>query len=321
MEDELSEEIVLTVEANDLQFKRLDVYLTQKIKTLSRNSIKKLFEEDCIYSATTKLELKKMPPAKTEIIVEIPPPAPTEIQAQNIPLEFLYEDEFLAIINKPAGLVVHPAPGNYDKTLVNAILYHCPDLKGVGNEKRPGIVHRLDKGTSGVMVVAKEHKTHEKLVEIFSKHDINRQYMALVLGTKIDPKGILKSNIGRNPQNRLKMKANVRVGKDAITHYKVLEYFKAASLMEMTLETGRTHQIRVHLSQLLHRPIINDELYGNKTQEEKTLPPAALKIFKEYEHPFLHAKILGFKHPMTGKDLHFETPPPNMFQEVWKALK
>ena len=239
----------ITITEEDVHFKRLDQFLAVKLENLSRTLIKKLFENDKVYSEDgKKIELKKMPSIGTKIIVEIPPPMPTNVVPQNIPLDILFEDEHLLIINKQQGLVVHPGAGNWDQTLVNAVLYHCPDLKGVGNEKRPGIVHRLDKGTSGIMVVAKSHQAHEKLVEKFSTHDIERKYEAIILGNNCPKEAKLESTIGRNTKDRLKMKAHVAGGKKAITHFKVLEYFKNYTHVELKLETGRTHQIRVHLT-------------------------------------------------------------------------
>jgi 23S rRNA pseudouridine1911/1915/1917 synthase len=310
----------LIVSSEDLELKRLDKYLAKNLPDFSRNFIKKLFEDGHITSEA-KLELKKLPAIGTMIEVVIPEPKHSEAQPENIPIEILFEDEYLMIINKAAGMVVHPAPGNETGTLVNAILFHCKDLKGVGNVARPGIVHRLDKGTSGVMVVAKEQKTHEKLVEMFSKHNLERRYQAICLGTKIEPKGKIESNIGRNPQNRLKMKANVKNGKNAVTHFEVKELFHQSCHIELKLETGRTHQIRVHLSQLMNRPILNDELYGLLHEESKRINSSIYKIYKEYPHPFLHAKLLAFKHPITEEDLRFETEPPQMFQDVLGALR
>lgn len=312
-------DIIITSEDTS-EYKRLDACLSAKIPDLSRSLIKKLFQ-DGAFSSQIKLELKKMPPEGTQIFFEPGAPKAVDIQAENIPLEILFEDEYLIIINKPAGIVVHPAPGNYTGTLVNAILHHCPDLKGVGHEKRPGIVHRLDKGTSGVMVIAKEQLAHNGLVELFSTHTIDRQYEAICLGTKMQTQGVLDAPIGRSPHNRIKMASNVEPSKRAITNYKVTQYFEKFSHLELTLHTGRTHQIRVHLSELLNAPILNDLTYG-RTKEEKTKLNGALKkLLKDYEHPLLHAKKLGFIHPITQEKLLFETSPPQIFQEALKELK
>ncbi len=314
------EKIQLTINQQDLsEFKRLDAFLANKFPEYSRNLIKKLFEDGHITS-DTKLELKKMPKAGTIINFLPPDPVSTDLKAENIPLEILYEDEYLMIINKPAGLVVHPAPGNYEGTLVNAILYHCKDLKGIGNEMRPGIVHRLDKGTSGIMVIAKEQKTHEGLVKLFGAHDINRKYEAICLGTKLPDQQTLTSLIGRNPHNRLKMSTKIEHGKNAITHLKTLSHFDKFSHVELTLETGRTHQIRVHLSELLNSPILNDQTYGRSKEEQHFLDHRLKKLLKDYEHPFLHAKQLGFIHPITKEELFFEKDPPDIFQHVLKIL-
>jgi len=302
----------------DLKHKRLDVFLNSNIEILSRSQIKRLFEEGQI-SSNSKIELKKLPPVGSIVTVNIPTPIDTTILAQDIPLEILFEDEYLIVINKPAGLVVHPAPGNYSGTLVNAILHHCKDIKGIGGEKRPGIVHRLDKGTTGIMVVAKEQKCHEGLVELFSSHNLERYYEAICVGSRIQPEGVIKTTIGRNSKNRLKMKANVR-GKEAITNYKVLSFFEKLTHIELKLETGRTHQIRVHLSEVLNCPILRDPLYGNPTKQLIICPDKIKPIIKNYDHPLLHAKVLGFTHPITKEKLWFEVAPPSPFKECLELL-
>lgn len=322
--DEEKVTLEFTVSSDDLeQFKRLDAYLAQKTTDISRSLIKKFFQKGHITCTDTsvKLELKRMPPEGSHLIFELPPAESTDIIPQDIPLEILFEDEHLIIINKPAGLVVHPAPGNPDGTLVNAIMYHCPDLKGIGNEKRPGIVHRLDKGTSGVMVVAKTQKCHEGLVNLFSKHDIDRIYEAIVLGARIQPEAKYESIIGRSPHNRLKMASGVKHGKNAITHMKVLKFFKKFSHVELKLETGRTHQIRVHLSEEQNTPIINDPLYGRLREEQLNHTASMKSLLKDYDYPFLHAKVLGFIHPITKEKLYFEQQPPEIFQKVLKLLE
>lgn len=315
-----SHEFIIT--DHDSEFKRLDAYLSHKLPEHSRSIIKKFFEDGLFTSPNyKKLELKKLPPIGTIIIFQEPILKDTSLEPENIPLHILFEDEHLIIINKPAGLVVHPAPGNYSGTLVNAILYHCPDLAGIGNEKRPGIVHRLDKGTSGIMVVAKNQKTHEGLVALFSKHDIDRYYEAIVIGSRIPQEKTLESLMGRSPHNRLKMTTKVKEGKRALTHMKAIEFFKNFSHVELKLETGRTHQIRVHLSELLNTPIINDELYGNANEEKKFMNSDLKALLKDYPHPFLHAKVLGFVHPITKEKLYFEEAPPEIFQKCLEVLR
>lgn len=314
------EEIELTVTDSDrASYKRLDQWLTDKTD-FSRSFIKKLFEAENI-SADINLSLNKMPQIGTVVSIDVPPPIPLEAKAQNIPLEILFQDEHLAVINKPAGLVVHPAPGHPDGTLVNAILYHCPDLSGVGGTIRPGIVHRLDKGTSGVMVVAKSQAAHEGLVLLFSTHDIDREYEALVIydQSRLPKEGKLESTIGRDPKNRQKMASNVR-GKNAITHFKVESYRQGLAHVICRLETGRTHQIRVHLSQLLNCPILNDPTYGDQARHRKRLNGEHVTLVKEYEHPFLHARRLGFTHPITGERIDYTVAPPPLFQKLLDEL-
>jgi len=323
-EDLDGEKFSFTINDEDKNsFKRLDLFLSSKLPDQSRSYIKMLYEKGHITStnAKKKIELKKFPEVGTVVDVLIPPPAPADAQPENIPLEILYEDEYLLIINKQAGIVVHPAPGNYTGTLVNAILHHCSDLKGVGDQKRPGIVHRLDKGTSGVMVVAKEQKCHEGLVNLFSTHDIERKYECLAMGRSFQSGGKLESTIGRHPQNRLKMAVDVINGKEALTHFKLLTQFNKLAHVELKLETGRTHQIRVHLSQLLKSPILCDPLYGNPKEHLQRVGKDIAKIIDNYEHPFLHAKTLGFIHPITKEELFFEIDPPELFQKVLSALR
>ena len=319
-DQETSENFELCVSNEDKEaFKRLDIYLVAKLPQFSRSTIKKLFEDEEI-SSDIKLSLNKMPPAGTVIEIEVPPPIPSDLIAENIPLEILFEDQHLIIINKPAGLVVHPAPGHYTGTLVNAILYHCPDLKGIGSEKRPGIVHRLDRGTSGVMVVAKDQKTHEGLVNLFSVHDIERRYEALIVGKPRTLSGTITTTLGRHPTNRLKMAANVKNGKKAITHYQTLQSNERATHMEFKLETGRTHQIRVHASQMLQTPIFCDPVYGAGSSHINKLPVALKELLTDYPYQLLHAKELGFIHPITGEKLHFKTEPPQIFKDALEAF-
>jgi 23S rRNA pseudouridine1911/1915/1917 synthase len=300
--------------------KRLDTFLSEKLPSISRSLIRKHFESS-LFSANQELNLKKLPIIGTEILFKTPELQETDIKPQNIPLEILFEDDHLIIINKEAGIVVHPAPGNTDGTLVNAILYHCPNLSGIGNEKRPGIVHRLDKGTSGIMVIAKSQKCHEGLVNLFSSHDIERKYEAIILGTRIEPSGTLESLIGRSHTNRLKMSTKVKQGKQALTNYKVLKFYNKFSHVELKLETGRTHQIRVHLSELKNCPIVNDPLYGRLKEDSLRFNSCMKSLIKDYEHPFLHAKVLGFVHPITKESLFFEQAPPPIFRNFLSALE
>lgn len=309
----------LTVTNEDREeFTRLDVYLTSKLP-FSRSTVKRLFEDEEI-SSDIRLTLNKMPPPGTIIEIEVPPPVTSDITAENIPLDILFEDQHLIIINKPAGLVVHPAPGHYTGTLVNAILYHCGDLKGIGAEKRPGIVHRLDMGTSGVMVVAKDQATHEGLVSLFSVHDIERKYEALVGGKPSTHSGTITTTIGRHPTNRHKMAANVKNGKKAVTHYKTLKQYEGAAHMELRLQTGRTHQIRVHMSQILHTPVLCDPVYGGSDSHVSRSPISIRQKLQDYPYQLLHAKELGFIHPITKEHLHFTAEPPDIFMAAIRAF-
>lgn len=321
---ELIEDVrsLVVTEQDAVDFKRFDQYLTNKLEDLSRNFIKYLFEDGQITTDSgVKLKLNKMPKPGTEICIQVPPPPPMNAEPEDLPLPILFEDDDLVIVNKPAGMVTHPAPGNYTGTLVNAILHHCPDLRGVGDAKRPGIVHRLDKGTSGIMVVAKSQKCHEGLVQLFSKHDIDRVYQALCVGNKYPVAGRLEGSIGRHPNNRLKMAVNVRNGRDAVTHYKILKEYEGCSHVQCKLETGRTHQIRVHLSSLLRAPLLCDATYGNPNQQKARIPEELGELLKDYPHPLLHARRLAFVHPITGKQVQFEEEPPEFFSKALEILE
>ncbi len=312
-------EVSLTIEEIDLQrFDRLDLYLVDKTGE-SRSRMKNYFESGLITS-DYPLSIKKMPPIGTTIYLQFPEPIPTAAQAENLPLEILYQDEHLLFINKSAGMVTHPAPGNYTGTLVNAVLYHCPDLQAIGDQIRPGIVHRLDKGTSGVMVVAKNQKCHEGLVSLFSTHNIDRIYHCLAIGPECPIAGTLKSTIGRHQTNRLKMAVNVPGGREAVTHYRLLKKDEKIKYFEVTLETGRTHQIRVHLSQLLKQQILMDGLYGNPGLQLQQMPENWRQILQDYPHPLLHAQTLGLVHPITGEYLRFSAPPPAPFAQLLELV-
>lgn len=318
--DQLEELELIVTDTDRSDYKRLDQWLAEK-SDFSRSFIKKLFLAGNITSEQS-LSLNKMPALGCVVNIDVPPPIPLEAKAQNIDIPILFEDEHLVVVNKPAGLVVHPAPGHPDGTLVNAILYHCPDLAGVGGTIRPGIVHRLDKGTSGIMVVAKNQAAHEGLVLLFSSHSIEREYEAIVIYEKsrLPLEGTMKSTIGRDPKNRQKMAANVR-GKNATTHYKVEQYFNGLAHVRCRLETGRTHQIRVHFAQLLQCPILNDPAYGDQARHRKRLSEENADLIREYEHPLLHARKLGFKHPITGQYIEHQVDPPELFQKMLQGLK
>lgn len=307
-----------TITRDDCQnFKRFDHYLVEKIPQLGRTALKALFKAGEITSQTP-LALKCMPPVGTEIEINIPPLALDKIQGEKIPLNILYEDEHIIVVVKPAGLVTHPAPGSPKGTLANAVLYHCPALADtMGQERRLGIVHRLDKGTSGVLAMAKTPECYEGLILLFSQHRIERVYQALAVGRDIPLVGTLTSLIGRHPQNRRKMKANIQGGRQAITHYRRLGILKKDLVhLECTLETGRTHQIRVHLSELLRAPILCDATYGNPPQQLHRLGRDFHHLLANYPHPLLHAQVLGFTHPINGKKMRFEDRPSEIFAKT-----
>jgi 23S rRNA pseudouridine1911/1915/1917 synthase len=320
MSDFETKELIISEE--DIQaFKRLDLCLSHHFEEISRTTIKELFKKGLI-SSSEKLELKKLPKMGTSISIKVPPPEPMNAEPENIPLDIIFEDEHLLIINKPAGLVVHPAPGNYTGTLVNALLWHFSNIEKIGDQIRPGIVHRLDKGTTGLMVAAKTQQAFDGLSLLFSEHNITRKYEAICVGKSVPIHGKIESTIGRHPQNRLKMAINVRNGREATTHFKRIASYGPFHHVECTLETGRTHQIRVHLTTIKKAPIMLDPIYGNATQDllrlKKLLPEAPIE---NYAYPLLHAKILGFTHPVTKEELLFEQSPPKYFQEMLDLLK
>jgi 23S rRNA pseudouridine1911/1915/1917 synthase len=264
-----------------------------------------------------------------EFTVDVPAPVEARPQAQAIPLDIVYEDKELIVVMKPAGLVVHPAAGNHDMTLVNALLAHCgATLSGIGGEKRPGIVHRLDKDTSGLMVVAKTDRAHRALSEQFAAHGrdgrLTRAYTALVWGEPLPKVGRIEANIDRSKQNRSKMTTVKTAGREAITHYKVKESFgepPVVSLVECRLETGRTHQIRVHMTAAGH-PVLGDPTYGGSQKTRKVkLSAATQTALERLNRQALHAHHLGFEHPVSGEQLSFDAPLPADMQALLDALR
>ena len=298
------ESIVSGVIASEGQ--RLDKALAEA-SGLSRERVKALMGEGRVtLDGKVAAQASLKPVAGSAFEIAIPAVTPDEAQPEDIPLNVVFEDEHLIVIDKPAGLVVHPAVGNYDGTLVNALLHHCQgQLSGIGGVARPGIVHRIDKDTSGLLVVAKSDVAHEGLARQFEDHSIERAYLALVAGNPMPPAGTVTGSIARSNTNRKKMAlvADGR-GKHAVTHFATLERFATAALVECRLETGRTHQVRVHMTSLGH-PLLGDPAYGRT--------PAKLKPLlaeHKFERQALHAKVLGFVHPVTGEQLRFESPLP-----------
>lgn len=287
---------------------RLDSFLSDSLEGQSRSYIQKLIEQNAVL-VNEKGSKSNYKLRKNDVIeVQIPEPVPLDVKAEEIALNIVYEDKDIIVINKPQGMVVHPAHGNYTGTIVNALLSHCDSLSGINGVMRPGIVHRIDKDTSGIIVIAKNNEAHASLSEQLKEHSITRCYNALVEGRVKNDTGTIETLIGRNPKDRKEMAIVARNGKRAVTHYKVLESFDSFTLIEARLETGRTHQIRVHMSSIGH-PIVGDLVYGYKKQRFET------------KGQLLHARILGFIHPSTGKYMEFEAPLPDYFENILKKLR
>jgi 23S rRNA pseudouridine1911/1915/1917 synthase len=288
---------------------RLDSFVARTVGALTRSAVQKLIEEGQV----TVAGLPQKPSLKLKggerITVDIPAPAPAEATAEDIPLEIIHEDSDIVVINKPAGMVVHPGAGTSGGTLVNALLGHCGDLSGIGGTVRPGIVHRIDKETSGVLVVAKNDHAHQSLAGQFSAHTIKRVYLALVYGSPKGDKGKIESAIGRHPVDRKRMSSKARRGKRAVTHWQVIERFGIITLVRLRLETGRTHQIRVHLSEAGY-PLVGDKVYGGSGRLSSVTDPQLKGLIKDLDRQALHAKTLGIIHPATGEYLEFDTALP-----------
>ena len=305
---------------------RLDVFLTGELTELSRSRIQSLLKDGHILLNGKPARAKTPVTPGDSITVALPEPRPTEILPQDIPLHILHEDDDLAVINKPVGLVVHPAPGNSDRTLVNALIAHCGDsLAGIGGEKRPGIVHRLDKETSGGMVAAKTAATHANLVAQFSARSVDRAYHAIVWGMPEPGAGEIEGAIGRHPKNRKKMAVRENGGKYALTRYKTLSVYGGglASFIECRLATGRTHQIRVHLSHRGH-PLLGDPKYGRTSARREAvsrLDPDTKARLGAFSRQALHAHRLGFTHPKTCQHIDFTTALPSSMGELKKILE
>ena len=291
---------------------RLDAYISKEIEDLSRSMIQKLLEEDKI-NVNGKIEKPSYKVQEGDIIeVSIEKPKEVKIEAQDIPLDIIYEDNDILVVNKQKGLVVHPANGNPDGTLVNAIMAHCKDsLSGIGGELRPGIVHRLDKDTSGLLIIAKNDKAHIQVSEQIKNREVKKTYIALVRGTIAEDEATINMPIGRSTKDRKKM-AVTKNGKDAVTHFRVLNRYTtnkgSYTLLEIKIDTGRTHQIRVHMAEIGH-PVIGDSVYSNGKNEFGV------------EGQCLHAKRLEFVHPITGKEMKLEAPLPEYFKKMVEQLE
>jgi len=289
---------------------RLDRYVTGRTG-LSRTRAQALILEGAVLVDGERAVKNHRLHAGQRVRIVMPEPLPAEPLPQDIPVDILYEDSDLAVVCKPAGMVVHPAAGHTKGTLVNALLHGMKDLSGIGGVLRPGIVHRLDRDTSGLMVVAKNDSSHVKLQDLVSKRELRRLYLALVHGLPATRLGTIDAPVGRDPRNRKRMAVTAERGRPAVTHFKVLEYFQDASLLEVELVTGRTHQIRVHLS-YIGQPVVGDREYGRIGKLEKELG---------LERQFLHAYRISFPHPRTGEALEFEQPLPVDLQHSLEVLK
>lgn len=304
---------------------RLDKWLSGRLPDLSRTRIKALIEEGLVTSAgqTIADASFRVKPGQA-FAVALPPDAPLELEAQDIALQVVYEDDDLIVIDKPPGLVVHPAPGNPDGTLVNALLAHCGEsLTGIGGVRRPGIVHRIDKDTSGLMVAAKSERAHAALTAQFADHSLDRAYKAVVWGAPNPRQGEIEGNIGRSPHDRKKMAVVTSGGRHALTRYRVIRPYAggAVSLVECRLATGRTHQIRVHMTSIGH-PLVGDRTYGrSRAARLKDLPPEVRHELAEFPRQALHAYLLGFSHPASGERLIFESLIPSDINHLLKILE
>lgn len=292
----------------EMEEERIDKCLSALIDSLSRSYIQKLLAEGNVTVNGKQVKPSYKVCADDKVMLLLPPLITPDILPENIPLDILYEDEDVIVVNKPKGMVVHPAPGHYEGTLVNALLYHCKnELSGINGVLRPGIVHRIDRDTTGSVIACKNDHAHNEIARQLKEHTIVRRYQAVVHGVFKDECGTIHTLIGRHPTDRKKMAVVERNGKDAITHYQVLGRFQNASYMECALETGRTHQIRVHMSHIGH-PLLGDAMYGSKNNSFKL------------QGQTLHAAILGFHHPVTGAYIETSAPLPEYFQALLNKL-
>lgn len=287
---------------------RIDRYLTEMLPEQSRSFFQKLIRDGFVMVNHIIVKVNYRLKTGDIIEIDIPDAVPTEIVPENIPLDILYEDDDLLIVNKPKGMVVHPAVGHSMGTLVNAIMYHCQgNLSGINGEIRPGIVHRIDKDTTGSLIICKNDEAHRNIAEQIKEHSVTRRYVGVVAGTFSEESGTVEGAIGRHPNDRKRMTINEKNGKPAVTHYRVLQTLKGASFMEFELETGRTHQIRVHMASISH-PLLGDTVYGNSKNPYKLQGQA------------LHARTIGFIHPTTGEYIEVSAPIPEYMTELVRKL-
>lgn len=299
---------------------RLDAFLATQLSEMSRATLQRLIDDGQVMLDATQPRSSLKLRGGEQITVQIPAPVPAVPQPERIPLSVLYEDHDLIVIDKAAGMTVHPGAGVQSGTLVNALLAHCDDLSGIGGEIRPGIVHRLDKGTSGVMVAAKNDISHRGLAEQFAAHSVKRLYWALIYGTPLEETGKISGIIGRHPTDRLRLSGKAKNGKDALTNWRVLERLGPASLVQLRLETGRTHQIRVHLSES-GMPLLGDPLYPDGGRFNNLKDTRLKGMISHLGRQALHARVLGFIHPVSGQYLEFSSEPPEDFSGILAYLR
>ncbi len=301
-------EIVMEI-TPEMEGERIDKCISNYLESLSRSYIQKIIKDGKAYVNDAVVKANYKVKVDNKVQFEIPDCEEPDIPPQDIPLDILYEDKDILIVNKPKDMVVHPAPGHYEGTLVNAIMFHCKDeLSGINGVLRPGIVHRIDKDTTGSIIICKNDEAHRKIAQQLKEHSITRKYRAIVYGRIMEEEGTVNAPIGRHPTDRKKMAINEKNGKPAVTHYKVLERFDKYTYIECQLETGRTHQIRVHMTSIGH-PLLGDEVYGNA------------KCPFKLEGQTLHAMTIGFIHPTTGEYVEYEAPLPEYFEHLLQILR
>jgi 23S rRNA pseudouridine1911/1915/1917 synthase len=303
------DEIVFDI-SPEMEGERIDKCISSYMEELSRSYIQKIIKDKNVFVNDSEVKANYRTRVDDRVRFTIPDAVEPDIPPQDIPLDIIYEDKDILVVNKPKGMVVHPAPGHYEGTLVNAIMYHCGnELSGINGVMRPGIVHRIDKDTTGSLVICKNDEAHRGIAELLKTHDITRKYRAIVYGNIREDGGTVDAPIGRHPTDRKRMAVNERNGKNAVTHYTVLERFGDYTYIECQLETGRTHQIRVHMASIGH-PLLGDEVYCSRKSP-----------FKHLGGQVLHAMTIGFVHPTSGEYVEFEAPLPEYFEELLSILR